>query len=69
MVLLGGSLGFGVPYLNTSSFGTCYIKGTMMKEKSILFAPWLLQSPVPGRVLGFGLARPKKAPRIAQICV
>ena len=33
-------LGFGVPYFNT-----VVLKGTIMKQKSILFSPWLLKSP------------------------
>ena len=36
-----GLLGFGVPYFNT-----CFLKGTLMKYKFILFSPWLLKSPV-----------------------
>ena len=30
--------GFGVPYFSTFS-GTCYLKGTIMKCKSIFFLP------------------------------
>ena len=49
----GPELGFGVPY-----FKTFFLKGTNMKQKFILFSPWLLKSPVkkvgwggsPGRV-------------------
>ena len=41
-------LGFGVPYSNTF-LGTCYLKGTIMKLRYILFSPWLLQSPVAAR--------------------
>ena len=42
--LRGGILGFGVAYFNTF-LGACYLKGTVMKNKSILFSPWLFQSP------------------------
>ena len=34
-------LGFGVPYFNTF-----FLKETLMKQKFILFSPWLLKSPV-----------------------
>ena len=32
--------GFGVPYFNTF-----FLKGTLMKQKFLLFSPWLLKSP------------------------
>ena len=35
------NLGFGVPYFNTF-----FLNRTLMKYKFILFAPWLLKSPV-----------------------
>ena len=38
-------LGFGVPYFDTF-VGTCYLEGAM--KKSILFSPWLLQTPGKG---------------------
>ena len=38
--MVSRQLGFGVPYFNTFLF-----KGTIMKQKIILFSPWLLKSP------------------------
>ena len=37
-------LGLGIPYFH-NFLGTCYLNGSIMKRKSILFSPWLLQSP------------------------
>ena len=43
--LYKASLGSGVPYLSAFLLDL-FLKGTIIKYKSILFSPWLLQSPV-----------------------
>ena len=45
-------------YHTLAFFGTCYLKGTSMKQESILCSAWILQCPVDGidneRVQGAG---------------
>ena len=44
------TLGFGVP-----CFNTLILKGTIIKQKFILFSPWLLKSPLLGSSFSLGL--------------